>query len=207
MTHEELLDLLRESVEYIDPLACQIDESDLLDRIDAALSSPQAVRTEDAERQDSEVHQACGHVHRDGRICILETVRLVRERTAERDEARSEATRLAAERDRAQMQSHFAGVRADNAERREKARIKERDEARAALAARQDSATEVVEWKMRDIVDYPIQHALLGEAELVVFPNIFEPVSQWHWNTGFMGEASTEADAKAAAIAAARGLR
>jgi hypothetical protein len=74
-------------------------------------------------------------------------------------------------------------------------------------AERQDSATDVVEWEMRDIVDYPIQHALLGEAELVVFPNIFEPVSQWYWKTGFMGEAPTEAEAKSAAIAAARGLK
>ena len=43
MTNAELIELLREAVEYIDPLACQIDETDLLDRIKAAL----------AERQDS----------------------------------------------------------------------------------------------------------------------------------------------------------
>jgi hypothetical protein len=43
----------------------------------------------------------------------------------------AEVERLTAERDHNQVQAHFAGVRADNAERREKARIKERDEAKA----------------------------------------------------------------------------
>ena len=57
----------------------------LEDRIDAALDEPV-----------EEVHAACGRVHRNGAVCILETVQLVRERTAERDEARAEVERLRA---------------------------------------------------------------------------------------------------------------
>lgn len=40
------------------------------------------------------VHTACGHKHPEGTGCILETARLVRERTAERDAALEDARRL-----------------------------------------------------------------------------------------------------------------
>jgi hypothetical protein len=78
----------------------------------------------------------------------------------------------------------------------------------AALAGRAEGSTEdVVEWKTQDVVDYPIQYAEQNGAELVVFPNITEPNGVWHWKTIFMGEASTETEAKSAAIAAVRGLK
>lgn len=44
------------------------------------------------------VHAACGNRHGEG-ACVLETVALVRERTAERDEARAQVARVTAERD------------------------------------------------------------------------------------------------------------
>ena len=68
MTNTELLDLLREAVEYIDPLACQIDETDLLDRIDAALAERQDSATEEVEWErglyawDATIGNTCLHI-------------------------------------------------------------------------------------------------------------------------------------------------
>ncbi len=52
MTHEELLAVLREARSCVMNCTHPHTES-LLKRVNAALSSPQAARTEDAERQDS----------------------------------------------------------------------------------------------------------------------------------------------------------
>ncbi len=106
MTHEELLDLLREAVEYIDPLACQIDETDLLERIDDA------------------------------------------------------------------------------------------------LVERQDSATDVVEWR---------QHGLVEEEQIFDIRDGYGVVrnrgDDWSWMVARRGRVATEAEAKAAAIEAAKGLK
>jgi hypothetical protein len=96
------------------------------------------------------------------------------------------------------MLGHYSGVR-------EVGSLEDRID--AALAERQDSAKDSVEWKTQDVVDYPIQYAERNGAELVVFPNITEPSNVWHWKTIFMGEASTEAEARRAATAAARGMK
>jgi hypothetical protein len=99
MTNEKLIALLREARASVcqhkerlldcdhDHETCTCDLAAkkivLLSSIDDALDSPV-----------EEVHTACGNVHRDGAACILETVRLICERTAERDEARAEVGRV-----------------------------------------------------------------------------------------------------------------
>jgi hypothetical protein len=70
-----------------------------------------------------------------------------------------------------------------------------------ALAERQDSATGVVEWTTDAFGnDYVKQ----GDVLLMVVETID---GRWGWGTRVEGYATTEAEAKAAAIAAARGLR
>ena len=85
MTNADLRGLLREARDTLDSEASTPEELDFVSRIDAALAGPV-----------EEIHAACGRVHRNGAVCILETVLLIRERTAERDEARAEVERLRA---------------------------------------------------------------------------------------------------------------
>jgi len=73
----------------------------------------------------------------------------------------------------------------------------------AALAERQDSATDVVEWEQRQ--GSCIHDDGVNELRVYLWGD------QWHWHTVVEyranGICATEAEAKTAAIAAARGLR
>jgi hypothetical protein len=58
-----------------------------------------------------------------------------------------EVERLTAERDRLHVDAHFAGIRAHNAERREKARIRERDAAfRRGAEAMRTALLQFISW-------------------------------------------------------------
>jgi len=74
---------------------------------------------------------------------------------------------------------------------------------KAALAERQDSATDVVEWEQRQ--GSCIHDDGVNELRVYLWGD------QWHWHTVVEyranGICATEAEAKTAAIAAARGLR
>jgi len=73
----------------------------------------------------------------------------------------------------------------------------------AAIAERQDSATDVVEWEQRQ--GSCIHDDGVNELRVYLWGD------QWHWHTVVEyranGICATEAEAKSAAIAAARGLR
>ena len=77
----------------------------------------------------------------------------------------------------------------------------------AALAERQDSATDVVEW--HDIAGQGIQIAKVGDLTLRLVFHSYPPA--WRWSVSHdrqdYGECFTEDEAKIAAIAAARGMR
>jgi hypothetical protein len=74
----------------------------------------------------------------------------------------------------------------------------------AALAERQDSATDVVESE-------PVEWSRVGRWSATVVGDVFCQVQRgvdfWNWDTSQTGLAPTEAEAKFAAIAAARRMR
>jgi len=77
----------------------------------------------------------------------------------------------------------------------------------AALAERQDSAKDVVEWtKGASEDDYTY-----AQLDSDTYVDVIQADGQWRWSAlreqGCGGYCATEAEAKAAAIAAARGLR
>ena len=72
----------------------------------------------------------------------------------------------------------------------------------AAFAERQDSATGVVEWR---------QHGLVEEEQIFDIRDGYGVVrnrgDDWSWMVARRGRVATEAEAKAAAIEAAKGLK
>jgi hypothetical protein len=77
----------------------------------------------------------------------------------------------------------------------------------AALAGRQDSATDVVEWtKGASEDDYTY-----AQLDSDTYVDVIQADGQWRWSAlreqGCGGYCATEAEAKSAAIAAARGMR
>jgi hypothetical protein len=84
-----------------------------------------------------------------------------------------------------------------------KAQKKMRDRIDAALAERQDSSTDVVEWEERQ--GSYIHDDGVNELRVYLFGD------QWHWHTVVEcranGICTTEAEARRAATAAARGMR
>ncbi len=79
----------------------------------------------------------------------------------------------------------------------------------AALAERQDSATDVVEWHAYGYARNELRSRINGADVTVrsLAPNISDIDTQYSWNVSLWGGATTLAEAKSAAIAAARGLK
>jgi hypothetical protein len=72
----------------------------------------------------------------------------------------------------------------------------------AALAERQDSATDVVEWKRMN--GRAFMSALIGRCDVDLFS---KEGGGWWWQVRANGDEKTIDEAKSAAIAAARGMR
>jgi hypothetical protein len=79
----------------------------------------------------------------------------------------------------------------------------------AALAERQDSAKNVVEWHAYGYARNEFRSRINGADATVRFlaPNISDIDTQYSWNVSLWGGATTLAEAKSAAIAAAKGMR
>lgn len=79
----------------------------------------------------------------------------------------------------------------------------------AALAERQDSATDVVEWHAYGYARNELRSRINGADVTVRFlaPNMSDIDTQYSWNVSLWGGATTLDEAKAAAIAAAKGMR
>ncbi len=196
MTNAELLDLLREARGRIGSCECGDEACEptavFVRRIDAALDAPV-----------EEVHAACGNVHRDGAVCILETVRLIRERTAERDEARAEVGRVQLQLEGALDRSREGAwmARALDAERELATARAEVERLRAALASQPDRP---VTWESEP--DGKFVKGYRADSLQIIITRLVSGRCEWNawfdWEDD--GEAETVEEAQAAAIEAVK---